>query len=837
MGPFKSRTITSVLALLLSACAQQVATPTVGSVETPKLPGTEGTRISAVAPAPYPDTLPQLPLPTERSALFMAGDTNALELPVDAPLAEAYRAYFAGEGEAALAALGEAGAESPLKRFHISAQTVRTLIMMGRAAAAEVATEETAALERAVLGTNVNALALRAEARLWLGDYDAAEADALAVAGALQHWVLPHSFAGPPTNMAEIVLLTTAQLRAYTVLAGLYVLQDEAERAVPWAESAERGYNTVHTVAADTLYGIYFKSYPESYYGRAFNTLFLGSARAISQGDYGAGAGDFDAARRYFDAIGYRAGAVSAAALESWTLYVLDQDRGRALSVSEEAVQLATDSGFPDFIWRISALRGEMLIDEGRAADAEAAFRRADASVDLVTGALSTDRAKLRYGVGKETIARRLVQFDLLSGDLNRLFTDMERARARAFVDMLADRPVAPGRGGDIAQRVLELDDEIRRARVRSMAPRSEAADIQDHIDRLLAERRDAVDRLRRIDADLADVHAARTVGLDDVRRRLGPDEALVYALPVEADTPVRFLIADASGARIAETGISGSDLRKVLVQFREAVRLGRAPTQRRLAMQLQQRLMVDVWKPSGRIYVVPSGDLFFLPWGAMLDVGQVVVLPNGGWLLRDSSRSTSGSVGLVGDPQFGGKLPQLAGARQEVLDLAGLFQAEPLVGDAATVAALRRTVGDGVRLLHLATHGTFDAQAPLKSTLYLSDGTGPDPVTAADLFENPLSAELVVLSACETGMGEAIAGDDFLGLVRSFYLGGASTVVNSLWPISDEGTRIFMTVFHGEVIKSGDPAAAWLAARDHLRDEGYPPSVYGAFVVGGAVN
>lgn len=837
MSRLRSWGIASVSVLLLSACAQQVATPEIDTVSMVGKTVAAVPVASQVVPAAYPNDLPLLPLPPERQTLFQAGDTNALVLTVDAPLAEAYRAYFSGEGTAALSALSQARTESPLKRFHLSAQKVRTLIMMGRAAEAEAETTTMGRLERAVLGSDLNALALRAEARLWLGDYAAAESDALTVAAALQNWVLPHSFGGPPTNMAEIVLLTTAQLRAYTVLAGLHVLQGDGAKAMPWAEAAELGYNTVHTVAADSLYGIFFKSYPESYYGRAFNMLFRGTARALNSGNYADGATDFESARRYFDAIGYKAGAVSAAALESWTLYALDQDRNRALAIAEAAVQLAGDSGFPDFIWRISALRGEMLIDQGRMEEAEIAFRRADASVDLVTGALSTDRAKLRYGVGKETIARRLVRFDVLAGDLTRLFTDLERARARAFVDMLADRPVATGRSGELVTRIRALDDAIRQGRVRLMAPRAEAAEMKEKIDRLIADRRMAVGRLRQIDPDLADVHAARTAGLNDVRGRLGQNDVLIYTLPIDADTAVRFLAVDASGARIVSTDMSGADLHRSIVQFREAVRLGRAPAQRRLAGQIQQRLLSNRWRTADRLYVVPSGDLFFVPWGALPDIGRVVILPTGGWLLRKGGGVSSDRVGLVGDPQFGGALPQLAGARQEVLDLAGLFQTVPLVGNAATVEALRRRIGEGASVLHLATHGTFNAKAPLHSTLYLSDGEGPAPLTAADLFERPIPAALVVLSACETGMGEAVAGDDFLGLTRSFYLGGATTVVNSLWPISDEGTRLFMSVFHSENLRTGDPAEAWLAARTHLRDEGFPPSVYGAFVVGGAVN
>ncbi len=102
--------------------------------------------------------------------------------------------------------------------------------------------------------------------------------------------------------------------------------------------------------------------------------------------------------------------------------------------------------------------------------------------------------------------------------------------------------------------------------------------------------------------------------------------------------------------------------------------------------------------------------------------------------------------------------------------------------------------------------------------------------LTASRLFEQPLAADLVVLSACETGLGQAVAGDDFLGLARSFYLGGARAVMNSLWPVHDKPTREFMEVFHREA-RDGDYGRAWLAARNRLKSMGMP-SVYSAFVL-----
>ena len=174
-----------------------------------------------------------------------------------------------------------------------------------------------------------------------------------------------------------------------------------------------------------------------------------------------------------------------------------------------------------------------------------------------------------------------------------------------------------------------------------------------------------------------------------------------------------------------------------------------------------------------------------------------------------------------------------MSGARAEAVSVATQYAGEALLGSQATEVAMRKRIGVGVDILHLATHALFDPVYPMQSALILTDGKKAAPLTASQIYENPINARLVVLSACETGMGRIVSGDETMGLVRSFYIGGASTVLSSLWPVDDEATRIFMETFHDK-IKIEDYGHAWLAARNAVRAKGFPPSSYGAFVLGG---
>jgi len=113
------------------------------------------------------------------------------------------------------------------------------------------------------------------------------------------------------------------------------------------------------------------------------------------------------------------------------------------------------------------------------------------------------------------------------------------------------------------------------------------------------------------------------------------------------------------------------------------------------------------------------------------------------------------------------------------------------LTFDDATPEHVRSAIGQGVAVLHLATHAVFYKDAPLDSALFLAGDGMVYALTAADLFDSPLRADLVVLSACETGIGESQGDSDFLGLSRSFYLGGSRAILNTLWSVDDEGTNL----------------------------------------------
>lgn len=292
-----------------------------------------------------------------------------------------------------------------------------------------------------------------------------------------------------------------------------------------------------------------------------------------------------------------------------------------------------------------------------------------------------------------------------------------------------------------------------------------------------------------------------------------------------------------------------------------------------------------------GTVFLAPDGDLALVPFEALpagdgrqfIDEHLVCYLSTGRDILR---LSVSGNVPggpplVVADPDFdvGGVGPaghdhqrrwaRLAGTRDEGTSIATLLGVEPLMGAEALEATVKACRSPSV--LHLATHGFFlpdqpsatsaaldaratqrDAAGARQSTLLraglvlagantIEAGGAVPPeaqdgiLTAEDVAQlDLLGTELVVLSACETGLGRVHVGEGVMGLRRAFTLAGARTVVTSLWKVPDHETRQLMENVYRRLLAGEGRAAALRAAQLDFRSRGLDPYFYAAFVCQG---
>jgi CHAT domain-containing protein/tetratricopeptide (TPR) repeat protein len=206
---------------------------------------------------------------------------------------------------------------------------------------------------------------------------------------------------------------------------------------------------------------------------------------------------------------------------------------------------------------------------------------------------------------------------------------------------------------------------------------------------------------------------------------------------------------------------------------------------------------------------------------------------------LAENSGDTSGvtTLRLV--------IPRLPFTRQEANQLMALTPRESSFR-AIDFQASRATVLDPglgqYRYLHFATHGYLDSERPGLSALVFSmvDAQGKPQngfLRANDIYNLKLPAELVVLSACQTGLGKEIKGEGLVGLTRGFMYAGAARVVVSLWNVNDKATADLMTKFYEKMLRQGArPAAALRAAQVEMwkQKQWQSPYYWAAFTMQG---
>jgi len=204
-----------------------------------------------------------------------------------------------------------------------------------------------------------------------------------------------------------------------------------------------------------------------------------------------------------------------------------------------------------------------------------------------------------------------------------------------------------------------------------------------------------------------------------------------------------------------------------------------------------------------------------------------------------------------------GDGIPPLPATKIEVENIAKEFKAK---GNTATTMLARQANEAEIKkvkspsVLHIATHGFFldDGELSITSAeqskfldnpLFLSglilasantpEGGEDGVLTAYEAMNLSLDeTDLVVLSACETGLGTVKNGEGVFGLQRAFLVAGAKTLIMSLWNVDDEATQQLMNNFYANWLKGMDKHAAFLQAQQDLRKKYAEPFYWGAFIM-----
>jgi CHAT domain-containing protein len=468
----------------------------------------------------------------------------------------------------------------------------------------------------------------------------------------------------------------------------------------------------------------------------------------------------------------------------------------------------------------------------------------------------------------------------------DRAFALSEAARARGFVEVLEQARVGLATVGSpaLVERSRALEEQLQVKRGEWVRLALGVQDQDQQLAKLASEVAALEEQRRTVDeqiqgADWGRFQALRSpepVALAGVRSALAEEEVLLEYL-VGRDRSFVFAVTR-EGQQVHEIGQTEHSLRNEVARLRHLITVTKAkPDQAELAAILGRLRgwLIEPIRPAlagkRRLTVVAEGPLATLPFEMLpfepgrpdlllLDRYEVGYLPSATVAEqlraltagRGQSPPARGLVAIANpvDPALLGgggsvpgqraalELPALTSAGAEVGSLRPLFardgaeiwlDRDASVGRILTDPQVRRAA-----YLHFAVHGltTEEAIAP---SLVLFGGPAPELLGLREIFSLRLSAQMVVLSACGSGLGPESRGEGVLGLPRAFFYAGVPTVVMSLWPIDDAVTAELMTSFYRGLRERGlGKAEALRQAKLELKARGGRPYFWAPFVLFG---
>ena len=532
------------------------------------------------------------------------------------------------------------------------------------------------------------------------------------------------------------------------------------------------------------------------------------------------------------------------------SLAIAYEDKGdysKALQFSQQSLDIVRTIDNPQLEGRSLNNLGHTLFEAGRLAEAETQLRAAAKLLDGIRPGLSDTYQVSIFDTQVQTY--NLLQQVLIAANKPEAALEIsEQGRARAFVELLARRLVQPSNQKSINSKAqIPTFDKLKQIARQQNATLVEYAIVIDDDFKFRGKQRSREQDLYIWVVDPAGQVAFRQVDLKPLWHQDVTLSKLVDASRCLNGSPgCNDLIKSVS----AKPGIG--DRNKELI-FREVPLSTDSTTpsqddKKNGALQRLHSLLIEPISdllptdPKARVIFIPQETLFLVPFPALQDESGQYLIERHTILSapaiqvldlthqqRQQARGRKQAPPLVvGNPvmpmvstalgQPPGQLAPLPNAEEEAHQVAQLLNTVAITGSQATKTSIKQKLPQAP-LIHLATHGLLEYGSQgnyvslegigVPGAIALApSGNDSGLLTASEILDLQLQAELVVLSACETGRGR-ITGDGVVGLSRAFISAGVPSVVVSLWAVPDDATAQLMVAFYKNLKHSPDRAQA----------------------------
>ena len=455
-----------------------------------------------------------------------------------------------------------------------------------------------------------------------------------------------------------------------------------------------------------------------------------------------------------------------------------------------------------EILWMILFDRGRISEAEGTLKDAITYYRQAIDIIEQQRSTINTEASKIGFVGDKQAVYRYLIAALFNDRQYSSALEYIERSKSRALVDMLAtkkDFAVQTGNEQQVRELLAMTDKSEQEALVQDVRSK------KDNTRSLIIKTKD---QLQQQASELASLVSVTSMSVAEIQKLIPADETLIEYYYTDKDLYAFVLTSQGLSTIRLESGNVVDESKN----FRKSLENVSSASSEMLSRQMFNKLMkpVEGSLHTRKLIIVPHGVLHYLPFYALHDGRDYVIerysirmLPSASIInyLQRQKVAKAGDILAFGNPDLGDAKYDLIYAQNEAIAVSKTRpRSKVFLRKEATETALKK-YGAGFSYIHFATHGEFDADKPLNSALLLAvDAESDGKLTVDKLYSMKLDADLITLSACETGLSKIANGDDLVGLTRGFLYAGSSSIVASLWKVDDLATAQLMTRFYKEM-------------------------------------
>jgi CHAT domain-containing protein/Tfp pilus assembly protein PilF len=539
-----------------------------------------------------------------------------------------------------------------------------------------------------------------------------------------------------------------------------------------------------------------------------------------------------------------------------------------ALNFFKRETEIGKQIGDPENIWAGLFGIGQCQDALGRFAEALDSYRAAIEIIESIRGKLVTEEHKIGFVGQKFSIYENIINLLLKlhkkepeKGYVAQAFSYVERVRARALLELLAEAHIDLRSGIDekLIERerlILNQISQIQRQLLDVKTSEEKRKALLIDLERLEGEHDEIKREIRRTSPKYSDLSYPQPLNLGEVQSEVIEDgQALLeYFLGEEKS----FLWLVRKDRTMVYELPRKAELEKKVKLYLELI--SERPSSQNMELHYQggHRLYRELIFPAigellqvRNLIIVPDSILYYLPFETLISEAggtrprylvedyAVSYVPSASILAhikeemkeRKQQKGKRNELLAFGDPVYPGEtsiaqkvsaversfaelrissLSRLPFTAEEVQGISRYFPKDSrkiLLREQAREEEAKSAEAEKFKIVHFAVHGFFDEQRPRRSGLILSAiGQGEEDgfLQINEIFNLKLSADLVVLSACQTALGQLTRGEGIVGLARAFMYAGTPSLVASLWNINDKASADFMVAFYS-FLKEGE--------------------------------